>query len=517
MGRGRYRLGAPLGAGGTAKVYRGFDLVLGVERAVKILRGDRMMREEMRPRLQAEARMMASLRHPNILSVYDVGDDEDCDWVVMEIAEGGSLDDRLLRQGRLSLAETVDYGLQILSGLGGAHAAGIVHRDIKPQNVLVDATGTARIADFGIALFAHGGERLTQTGVSMGSFAYMPPEQRLDARRVDATADIYAVGTTLYVLLTGRTPVDLFAADDTSGRWNAIPAGLAAVIRRATRFDPKERYGSALEMAQALADAAGREVNLDRFPALASQAVFSTTTLPNLAAPTMFEPVGTADTYVGGIDPTAIPGLGAEPSIAVESPTESPRRSRFRQVVLAAFVFPVLLFGPTILYFWSRPAPSPPAPSAKQAPVVAPAAPVAAPAPVDPAPAPAGSTTAAVIVAPSRPVVREEVQPVAEAPVGIGLAGHASLVGTWVTSDVGANLFLRVGADGPAEARVGATWESAKPTHPEMAWRDGNLVLSGVSVYNVWSDVVFSEFHPSKIVGATTGESSRPVTLHRLD
>ncbi len=247
---GRYRVEAVLGRGGTATVYRVQDTVLDVPRAVKILTGSVQVRRALRRRLYAEAKAMARLDHPNILRLYDIGLDGDRDYVVMELAEGGTLGQLLTRQGPLPPYDALQFTLQILSALAVAHDHGIVHRDVKPENVLLNHTGTALLADFGIALLAEDSSRATRVGVTMGSLAYMPPEQRLDARSVEATADVYAVGATLYNLLTDENPIDLFTAAESSARWSGIPAPLLAVLRRATNINPQDRYGDARQMAR---------------------------------------------------------------------------------------------------------------------------------------------------------------------------------------------------------------------------------------------------------------------------
>ena len=247
---GRYRVEAVLGRGGTATVYRVQDTILDVPRAVKILSGSSQVRRALRRRLYAEAKAMARLDHPNILRLYDIGLDGDRDYVVMELAEGGTLGQQLSRQGPLPPYEALQFILQILSALASAHDQGIVHRDVKPENVLLNQSGTALLADFGIALLAKDASRATQMGVTMGSLAYMPPEQRLDARSVTATADVYAVGATLYNLLTDENPIDLFTAAESSPRWSSIPHPLLNLLRKATQIEPEQRYSDAREMAR---------------------------------------------------------------------------------------------------------------------------------------------------------------------------------------------------------------------------------------------------------------------------
>jgi serine/threonine protein kinase len=248
----RYLLTELIGEGGMARVYRAIDRVLQAPRAVKILRsrGGKTGRNR-QVRLLREARAMASVDHPNVVQVYDFGEDDEGAFIVMELVEGGSLADQVQGHGRQGPRQAVDWTLQVLEGLEASHAAGILHRDIKAANVLLDRDGTARLADFGIAL-VEGEDRFTRTKVSMGSMAYMPPEQRLNARDVDARADVYAAACTLYYLLTASTPVDLFLAEAASPRWLDVPEVLRPVLLRATRAAPEERYPDAKAFREAL-------------------------------------------------------------------------------------------------------------------------------------------------------------------------------------------------------------------------------------------------------------------------
>ena len=235
-------------------MYRATDLQLGVDRAIKLIGGGvKRERSSLRRRLKDEARVMARLAHRHVLEVYDVGEDGDVDFVVMRLAGGGSLADELRAKGQLSRGRVIRVGMQMLAALEAAHAQGIVHRDVKPQNLLLDDDGTVLLADFGIALIDLPGVfRGTRTGAAMGSLAFMAPEQRVDASRVTAAADIYSVGATLYTLATGRSPMDLFVAGGDSERWWVVAPGLRTVLFRATRYAPEDRYLSATEMAAAL-------------------------------------------------------------------------------------------------------------------------------------------------------------------------------------------------------------------------------------------------------------------------
>jgi hypothetical protein len=271
----RFRLTHTLGAGGAATVFAAEDTLLGVQRAVKVLHGtgSQARRTQLRRRLRAEARAMAGLAHPNILAVHDVGSEGELDFVVMDLASGGSLARWLVQDGPLPPGLALSYMVQVLAALAAAHAAGIVHRDVKPQNILLDGRGRAMLADFGIALLAEDHGRTTRTGVAMGSLSYMAPEQRLDARSVGVAADLYAAGATLYNLLTDANPVDLFTVTPDDARMAGLPEPIATLILRATRHAPGQRFENAREMARALidvlpeaGDAPYRAPGTERFP-----------------------------------------------------------------------------------------------------------------------------------------------------------------------------------------------------------------------------------------------------------
>ena len=271
----RYRLVAELGEGGFATVYRALDTLLEVERAVKVLepprRGDmsearhRVRRERRRRRFLTEARAMARINHPHILRVYDFGHEGDVDYVVMELAEAGSLGERVRRSGALQLDYAVRYGVQVLSGLSAAHAAGIIHRDVKPHNILLSRAGRAMLGDFGVALLVDDPVRHTQDGATVGTLAFMAPEQKQDAHAVGPRADVYGMAATLYQLLTRQTPADLTWVEDDSPRWLLIDPAVRPVLQRALRPRAEQRHATAQELADALMVAAGMRPE-DVFP-----------------------------------------------------------------------------------------------------------------------------------------------------------------------------------------------------------------------------------------------------------
>lgn len=457
---GRYVVGDLLGQGGMAVVVVAHDEELGVDRAVKLLAPHGAQRKSLRRRLKAEARAMARLNHPNILAIHDVGVENDMDYVVMDLALGGSLQD-LAERGPLNPWVAAGFMVQVLSALAAAHAQGIVHRDVKPHNVLLDENGRALLADFGIALLA-GEDRRTRTGVAMGSLAYMPPEQRLDAARVDATADLYAVGSSLYALATSSNPVDLFLADESSQRWNDVPEGLRPLIRRAVRMDPEERWPDAGTFAHALVDAI-REAGMD----LGTVHGMATSFLPTdrTQAPTRpgtpppHEPTQAAVDYIDERVPTVTradlpPVVDAPPMAHEPRGTLAPREPDpdGRWVFLPVLL---LLLGAVGLLLAVNPvSPSPtPAPTTI-APEPAPLEPAPEIAAEPVAPPPAEPVTPALPTPPPPPepvVVRPE--PVRPAPRPVATASSAP-TGRWVGALNG--IAVTVDLEGPASGITGS-------------------------------------------------------------
>lgn len=250
---GRYELFETIGTGGMATVYRAHDNRLGVDRAIKVLLPAYASKQTVRARFEAEARTMAVLEHSNIVRVYDVGSDDETAWIVMELIDGPSLLGRI-KQAPVGVQEALEITASVLQALAVAHANGVVHRDIKPHNVLLSTDGTTRITDFGIARSNAGSteDSHTKTGTVMGTWAFMAPEQRVDAKGVDHTVDIYGVGATLFAMATGETPMDLFASDLDPDMLTKVPDELVPLIRRATRYQRDERYPHAQSMLEAV-------------------------------------------------------------------------------------------------------------------------------------------------------------------------------------------------------------------------------------------------------------------------
>jgi serine/threonine-protein kinase len=255
---GRYRLEEKIGSGGMSTVYRAFDPTLERWVAIKLMHSDISRDPDQLERFRREARAVAQLNHPHVVTVIDAGEDEGAPYIVFEYVEGETLKERIKRQGRLPVSEAVAYAIEIGRALEGAHAARLVHRDVKPQNVLIDADGRAKVTDFGIArsLEAHG---LTATGRVLGTTDYVSPEQAL-GQEVTEQSDIYSLGIVLYEMLTGEPP---FRAEtqvavamkhvkdplpDVQRMRPEISASLAAAVERATAKEIEHRYQSAAEL-----------------------------------------------------------------------------------------------------------------------------------------------------------------------------------------------------------------------------------------------------------------------------
>jgi eukaryotic-like serine/threonine-protein kinase len=266
---GRYRLDAQIGAGGMSTVYRAFDTTLERRVAVKLMHREIASDSDQLERFRREARSVAQLSHPHIVGVIDAGEEDSRPYIVFEYVEGETLKDRIRRMGRLPIDEAIAYSIEIARALGAAHARGIVHRDIKPQNVLVDEEGSAKVTDFGIARSLDE-EGLTADGRVLGTTDYVSPEQAL-GHDVDGQSDIYSLGVVLYEMLTGEVPFhgenqvsvamkhvreDL---PDVQSMRPEISARLAAVLDRMTEKDLGMRHPDAAAVEYDLEDALAAE------------------------------------------------------------------------------------------------------------------------------------------------------------------------------------------------------------------------------------------------------------------
>ena len=248
-----------------AGVYLAHDEELDRPVAIKLLAGHLTDDPDLQERFVREAQVAARLSHPNIVQVFDAGEEDGRPFIVMEYVPGLTLGEVLQSRGKLEPARTVDIALQVCGALELAHSSGLVHRDVKPQNLLVRDDGTVKIADFGIAWAAEA-TKLTQIGSVLGTAAYLAPEQA-SGEQVTAAADIYALGVVLYELLTGRTPYSFQSLAElvvkqreqpiTPVRENApgVPAALEAVVMRCLARNPDYRPASAADLAHELAAA----------------------------------------------------------------------------------------------------------------------------------------------------------------------------------------------------------------------------------------------------------------------
>lgn len=254
----RYEIIKSIGEGGMANVYLAIDVILDRKVAIKILRGDLANDEKFIRRFQREALAASSLSHPNIVEMYDVGEDNGNYYIVMEYVEGRTLKQLLKKRGHLTVGEAVDIMLQLTDGMMHAHDSYIIHRDLKPQNIMIQENGQIKITDFGIAM-ALNSTQLTQTNSVMGSVHYLPPEQA-SGKGSTIKSDIYSMGILFYELLTGVLPFkgenaveialkQMKEAIPSVRKQNPnIPQSVENIVIKATAKNPKNRYNDVREM-----------------------------------------------------------------------------------------------------------------------------------------------------------------------------------------------------------------------------------------------------------------------------
>ena len=261
---GRYRLDSRIASGGMSTVYRAFDETLERQVAIKLMNREVSADSDQLERFRREARAVAQLNHPHVVGVIDAGEDEGRPYIVFEYIEGETLKERIRRHGRLAISEAIAYAIEIGRALGAAHARHIVHRDVKPQNVLIDEEGSAKVTDFGIARTLEE-EGLTADGRVFGTTDYVAPEQAL-GRQVTGQSDLYSLGVVLYEMLTGEVPFKgdnqvavamkhvRDALPDIQSKRPEVSAALAAVLDRATAKRVEDRYADDAELIADLED-----------------------------------------------------------------------------------------------------------------------------------------------------------------------------------------------------------------------------------------------------------------------
>ena len=307
---GRYRLEERLGLGGSAEVWRGVDERLGRPVAIKLLHPHLLPDDAARARFEREARAAAALAHPGIVAVFDVEASATRAAIIFELVDGETLADRLARDGALPPAEAARIGAELAEALAHAHERGIVHRDVKPGNVLLDRDGRARLVDFGIArLLELESAHLTTAGTITGTLRYLAPEQLAGDEATPAT-DLYALGAVMFEMLAGRpafeasTPLALVEAQRHPPRAiPGVPAGLAAVSLEALDPDPIRRPASAAAMAADLRAWAGHRIPVQTEMAPAAASVISSAEVTGSDDPTVVAQIPEV------ADPTAESGL----------------------------------------------------------------------------------------------------------------------------------------------------------------------------------------------------------------
>ena len=265
----RYEIIKTIGEGGMANVYLANDTILDRKVAIKVLRGDLSNDEKFIRRFKREALSVSNLSHPNIVEVYDVGEEDGNYYIVMEYIEGKTLKQLLQKRGVLTLNEVIDIMTQLTDGLAHAHEAYIIHRDIKPQNIMIEDNGLVKITDFGIAM-ALNSTQLTQTNSVMGSVHYLPPEQA-NGKGSTVKSDIYSLGILMYELLTGSVPFKEDTAVEIALKHMkekipsirkqnpTIPQSVENIVLKATAKNPKNRYDNVRDMYKDLQTALQRD------------------------------------------------------------------------------------------------------------------------------------------------------------------------------------------------------------------------------------------------------------------
>ncbi|HHY20546.1 MAG TPA: Stk1 family PASTA domain-containing Ser/Thr kinase, partial [Bacilli bacterium] len=341
---GRYEVIEIIGGGGMADVFKAKDIILDRIVAVKVLQSQFSKDEQFIRRFRREAQAATSLAHPNVVNIYDVGEEGDLYYIVMEYVEGPTLKEYIQQSGPLPATEAVDIMSQIVSAIAHAHANHIVHRDLKPQNILINQNGEVKVADFGIAR-AISSATITHTNSVIGSVHYLSPEQARGGL-VNFKSDIYSLGIVLYEMLTGKLPffgdtavsiaIKHLQADIPSVREinPLIPQSLENIITKATAKDPYYRYESAIAMEEDLATALDPERRHEEKYVIADDLDEQTRTIPMIKG----------DILDQVIDEEKTIELSAKSTNFDESPKKPKKKKRTLKIVLSSLLILVGLF-----------------------------------------------------------------------------------------------------------------------------------------------------------------------------
>ena len=247
LSNGRYQIQGCIGVGGMAAVFKAYDASLQVERALKVLKPEFLLGDDIRERFQTEAVAMANLKHPNIVQIYDLGLEGMTLYIVMEYLPYGSAKRYVNEQGKMTIGQAVKVCLEIANALQYAHEKGFIHRDVKPDNILLTAEG-AQLSDFGIAKDTVSDSGHTRTRAVMGTLQYMSPEQRLNTKNTTVQTDIYALVATLFNLITLEDTTDLFMKEIREELVEDLPPFIQAIIHKGCCRELDQRYATVAEL-----------------------------------------------------------------------------------------------------------------------------------------------------------------------------------------------------------------------------------------------------------------------------
>lgn len=347
---GKYQILEEIGRGGMAVVYKALDTTLDRVVALKVLAPHLAWEPGFIVRFRREAKTAANLEHPNVVTIYEIGEAEGSHYIAMQYIEGHTLKDIVDREGALPLSTVVNLVDQLASALDYAHAQGVVHRDVKPSNVIVDAKGHVTLTDFGIVKAADG-TRLTKTGATLGTPEYMSPEQ-VENKAVGPASDTYSLGVVVYEMLAGRVPFSgttphvlhahVYEEPPAIGRVRrGLPTAIQDIVKKALAKDPRQRYRTAGEMARALTEAARAKIHEPR--TVRAEVVRRPTPASGFPVLAIAGGVGGAIILILGI----WAAFGRSPGVVSVGVLPSPIATRIASVTPAKRVMPTATLTPT--------------------------------------------------------------------------------------------------------------------------------------------------------------------------